>query len=322
MKTDAARYKIRKDMTAQEELRYAITDTIEALSQHDTSLVVLDADLTLPSGVVRLLSKTSPVAFNLGVMEANMVGVASGLSLVGFKPFMHTFSSFATRKCLDQIFMTSAYTETAMTMLASDPGLCAQVNGGTHTVLEDIGVFTSFPNVEIYDICDAVQAKWAVAHRVNHHAGFGYLRYPRRPLKAIYEEHSVFEYGKAPIVREGSDVGIFASGIMLSIAVDVAQILQEHAIHARIVDCFSLSNPDVQTIVETAQRCTHIVSLDNHNIHTGLGSIIANVLAEHAPHRLHKFGTTSYGQVGTLNELLPVYQLDARTVADKIQMLV
>ena len=315
--------KIRDDMSAREELRYAITDTIEALSQSDASVVVLDADLTLPSGVVRLLSKDAPAAFNLGVMEANMVGVASGLSLVGFKPFMHTFSSFATRKCLDQIFMTSAYTNTPMTMLASDPGLCAQTNGGTHTVLEDIGVFRSFPNVAIYDICDAVQAKWAVAERVQHHEGFGYLRYPRRPLKAIYEEGSAFEYGAAPIVREGGDVGIFASGIMLSIAVDVARILQGHAIQARIVDCFSLSRPDVQTIEETAQRCAHIVSLDNHNVQTGLGSIVANVLTEHAPHRLHKFGTTSYGQVGTLQELLQAYNLDARIVAYKImQMMV
>ena len=108
---------------------------------------------------------------------------------------------------------------------------------------------------------------------------------------------------------------------MLSIAVDVARILQGHAIQAGIVDCFSLSRPDVQTIVETAQRCTHIVSLDNHNVQTGLGSIVANVLAEHAPRHLHKFGTTSYEQVGTLQELLQAYHLDAHTVAHTIMQM-
>ena len=315
-------YKIRKDTIAQEELRYAVVDTIESLSKTDASLIVLDADLTLPSGTTKFQVKHPRMLFNMGIMEANMVGVASGLSLVGFKPFVHTFASFATRKCLDQIFLTSAYAHNAITMLATDPGLCAQTNGGTHTILEDIGVFRSFPHVKIYDICDTVQARWAVKDRVKHHSECGYLRYPRRPLKTIYTDDSVFEYGKAPVVMQGNDIGIFASGIMLSIAMDVAQELQKHLISTKIIDCFSLSKPDVQEIVETAEQCRYLFSLDNHTIHTGLGSIVSNVLTEYAPHKLYKFGTTTYGQVGSLKELLQTYNLDAGSIVRRIMQII
>lgn len=314
-------YKLNEDTTPKEEIRYAIIEALQDLSATQKSIVVLDADLMSASGIVKLQKTMPERVFNLGIMEANMIGMASGLSLAGFIPFVHTFSPFAFRKCLDQIFLSSAYSNVPITMLSSDPGLCSQTNGGSHTALEDIGTLNSFENVKIYDISDSEQAKWAVEDRVINRQGFGYIRYPRRPLKAIYQENSTFTYGKAPILLDGNDVGIFASGLMLSIALDVAKILQAEGMRVRLLDCFSISQPDVQEIVKTAEQCRFLFSLDNHNIRTGLGSIIANVLVQHHPKALHKFGVQGYSQVGELGGLLKLYKLDAESISEKIKSI-
>lgn len=311
----------KNDIKNPEEVRYAAIDALIELRKNNAKIVFVDADLSEPSGSRRFQKEYPTHFFNVGIMEAHMVGFAAGLSLAGYQPFVHSFAPFVSRRAFDQTMVSGAYSHNPLTLMATDPGLCAQYNGGTHTTLEDIGMFRSLPHTILLDIADTTQIRWAMKFRADKPEKLAYIRYPRRPLRKIYETGSEFKMGHFPIVHEGSDVTIFASGIMVSLALDAAEALAKEGIGVQVVDCFSISHPDVSTIVKAAESGRRLLALDNHNVHGGLASMIADVLVTHHPAKLQRMGAHEFGQVGTLKDLLGVYHLTAEDVGERVKQL-
>lgn len=310
------------DIRNPEEVRYAAIDELIQLRKIHDKIVFVDSDLSEPSGSIRFKKEYPDHFINVGIMEAHMVGFAAGLCIGGYQPFVHSFAPFASRRSFDQSVIAGAYSRNAITLMATDPGLCAQYNGGTHTTLEDIGMFRSLSDTIVLDIADTTQVRWAMKFRVENPQDLAYIRYPRRPLRRIYAPGSQFRLGQFPIVHEGKDITIFASGIMTSLALDAAESLAGEGIGVQVVDCFSISHPDVDTIVKEAESKRPLLALDNHNVRGGLASTIADVLVTYCPAKLHRMGAERFGQVGTLKELLDVYGLDAEHIVKKVKSLI
>ncbi|MGL4676124.1 MAG: transketolase family protein [Brevinema sp.] len=287
------------------ELRTACINTLVA--QVDNTLCFIDTDLASSSGS-KAFQKAHPERyFNIGIMEAEAIGVAAGLGVVGYRSFVHSFAPFISRRCFDQAVVSSAYANIPMVLLGSDPGITTAYNGGTHTTFEDIAMFRSLSNTQVFDICDSVQMSAIVNLLCKEMKGLNYVRFSRRPSRKIYHEGMKFELGKGITVREGQDICIFASGAMLSQALDAADILVARNKTVRVIDLFSILPIDEALILKAAKECTHLVSLDNHNIRGGLGSAIADVLITQYPKKLLKIGATTFGQVGTYDQLLELY---------------
>lgn len=313
-------YQIHKQHTPDsKEIRIAIVDTLINEARNNSKIVLVDADLMSSSGFTKFQKEFPERALNFGIMEAHMAGAAAGLAITGMLPFIHSFAPFASRRIFDQVVVSSAYANNSVTIIGTDPGINAAMNGGTHTTLEDIAMFRSLPNTQIFEVSDSAQAEAIINYRINNPEGLCYIRTVRRPLYKIYNNGSTFIPGKFPIVREGKDITIFASGIMVSQAIDAANILEKDNISVRILDVFSLSMMDIDAIKLAAAETSCLVALDNHNIHGGLASAIADILVEHCPTKLHRIGMTTFSEVGSLPYLLDKFGFTGEKIALKIK---
>ena len=184
------------------DMRDVYAQTLMELAEHDPRIVILDADLMNSIGTVPFAKKYPERTFNCGIEEANMIGTAAGMSATGLIPFTHTFSCFASRRVADQIFMSCAYAELNVKMIASDPGITAAYNGGTHMALEDMGIIRSIPNITLVEPVDGVMFADILRQAAAMKGNF-YIRLLRKMAVKIYEEGSTFEIGKAITLREG-----------------------------------------------------------------------------------------------------------------------
>lgn len=276
----------------------------------------LDCDLSGALGTTALMEEHPNQALNCGIMEANMIGMAAGMSLKGKIPFTHTFGTFASRRVADQVFMSGCYNNANIKMIGSDPGISAQTNGGTHMPFEDIGVFRSFPNITILDINDEVLLKTLLPEIVATY-GIMYIRMPRKNSECYYDLNNAFKIGQAKLLRDGSDVSIIASGVEVSAALQAAEELQSRGINARVVDMFTIKPIDETMVIECATKTGAIVTAENHNIIGGLGSAVAELLAEHRPCIMHRIGIDEkFGQVGTMDYLTKEYNMTSDDIVD------
>lgn len=301
------------------ELRAAVVEELQDLMKENSKIIALEADLGSASKWIDI-SKSTPKQFiNVGISEANMVGVAAGLSLTGFTPFIHTFGPFATRRVLDQIYMSGAYSKNTINIFGSDPGFTAGHNGGTHTTWEDIAVLRSIPDVVICDAADAVQMKWIIKE-FSMMKGIHYVRGNRKAVKNIYEEGSNFELGKGNLLKEGEDYLIIATGQLVSEALEVSQLLLEKEITSDVVDMFTIKPLDRELILERSIGKKRIITIENHSIIGGLGSAVAEVLADNGigiP--LQRIGVDNrFGQVGTPEYLQSEFGLTTEKILEKI----
>lgn len=303
------------------EIRQAFVDTLIEEARDNKSLVVLDADLMSSSGLGNFARIYPDRAFNLGIMEAHMVGAAAGLSLAGFTPVVHTFAPFASRRVFDQAVLSGAYANNSITIVGTDPGLSAALNGGTHTVLEDIAMYRSVPNTIIFDISDSVQVISVLRYRIKNSQGLCYIRLSRRGQRRIYREGSLFTPGEFPLVRDGKDITIFVAGILVSSALDAADILQREGVSVRILDCFSLSQLDVSAIKKASEETMHLVAIDNHNVNGGLASAIADILVTECPKQLHRIGMSTFSEAGTFEYLLDKFGYTGDHIANRIRKI-
>ena len=191
------------------EMRAVYAATLEKLIQKDSKVVALDADLMRAIGTFGLLEKYPDNLFDCGIAEANMVGVAAGLSTEGFVPFVHSFGCFVARRALDQIFMSCAYAKQNVKIIGSDPGVVAALNGGTHTPNEDIAALRAIPEMTIIDMCDSVMAADLLPQIAETYGTF-FIRYPRTSIPRVYDEKMHFKLGEAVTLREGEDLTIVA----------------------------------------------------------------------------------------------------------------
>ncbi|MGL5955636.1 MAG: transketolase family protein [Brevinema sp.] len=307
---------VKENIKDPKELRTACIETL--VSEADDTVCFIDTDLASSSGSMTFQKAYPERYFNIGIMEAEAIGIAAGLGVVGYRAFVHSFAPFMSRRCFDQAVVSGAYANLPMVLLGSDPGITTAYNGGTHTTFEDIAMFRSLSNTQVFDICDSVQMSAIIKLLCKDMKGLNYVRFSRRPSRKIYNEGMTFSIGKGVTIREGQDICIFASGAMLSQALDTADILITKNKSVRVIDLFSILPIDEELILKAAQECTYLVSLDNHNIRGGLGSAIADVLVEKYPKKLLKIGANTFGQVGTYDQLLELYGWTGSQLADTI----
>lgn len=299
------------------EMRAVYAATLEKLIQKDSKVVALDADLMRAIGTFGLLEKYPDNLFDCGIAEANMVGVAAGLSTEGFVPFVHSFGCFVARRALDQIFMSCAYAKQNVKIIGSDPGVVAALNGGTHTPNEDIAALRAIPEMTIVDMCDSVMAADLLPQIAETYGTF-FIRYPRTSIPRVYDEKMHFKLGEAVTLREGKDLTIIASGIEVSEALIAADELAEEGIECRVLDMFTIKPLDKDAIIAAAKETGAIVTAENHNLNGGLGSAVAECLAESCPIPMERVANQDrFGDVGSLRYLMEEYGLTAKFIVEK-----
>lgn len=291
------------------EMRKVYANSMQAFMADNPAIIALEADLMSSMSMDTLQQKYPQRVINCGIMESHIVGLAGGLSIAGKIPFFHTFTAFASRRCLDQLFMAVDYQHNNVKIIASDAGITAVHNGGTHMSFEDMGIVRGLAHAHVLEVTDAVMFADILQQLVSL-KGFYWIRTMRKQAVKIYSPEETFTIGKAKLLRDGQDVTLIANGIMVSEALQAADSLAQQNISAAVIDMFTLKPIDRDIIIEYAKKTRGIVTCENHNIHNGLGSAVAEVVAQYHPLPMRFIGINDrYGQVGTLEFLQQQYQL-------------
>ncbi|HHW00283.1 MAG TPA: transketolase family protein [Clostridiaceae bacterium] len=299
------------------EMRAVFASELDRMMESDERIVVIDSDLSKANGTLFLRNKYPERAFDVGVAEQNMASVAAGLASYGFIPFITSFCPFATRRICDQIAISIAYAKQNVKIVGTDPGISAELNGGTHMSMEDIGVVRSIPSMVIFEPVDAVQLKKSMP-KIVEYDGPVYLRLFRKAQPQIFNDDYEFDLFKADVIQEGKDVTIAASGIMLGESLRAGEILRQKGINAEIINVHTIKPIDSDTILKSVAKTGCIVTAENHNIIGGLRSAIAEVICEKCQVPLRSVGVEDiFGEVGTLEELKIRFGLTAENIAAK-----
>ena len=301
------------------ELRDCVVETLQELMKDDDKITALEADLGGASGFTKI-KKTNPERFiQCGIAEANMMGVAAGLSLTGFKPFTHTFAPFATRRVFDQLFLSGAYAGNTINVYGSDPGFSVASNGGTHTAWEDVALIREIPGAVICDPADDVQMEWIIKEFLKME-GIHYVRSNRKAVRNVYKKGSSFKIGQGNILKEGKDILIIAAGQLVSEALDCAEELEKEGYSVEVIDMFTIKPLDEKLLIKEAKGKSKIVTIENHSIYGGLGSAVSEVVAENGISvPVKRIGVKEkFGQVGTVEFLQEEFGLTAKQIKETI----
>jgi transketolase len=281
------------------EMRAVYAECLAEMMKQDKHVVLLDADLGKASGTLGLRKRFPDRIFDCGVAEQNMASIAAGLASYGFKPWIESFTPFASRRICDQIAISICYAGMNVKIMGSDPGITAELNGGTHMSMEDIGVLRSIPGIVIFEPVDAVQLRAAMPV-LDAYEGPVYLRLARGEQPAIFPEDYQFDLFRADVLREGSDLSIFVSGIQTRDCLDAAAELAESGISCEVVNVHTIKPIDRETVIASARKAGAVLTVENHNVIGGLRSAVLEALAlERIPVRA--VGVEDrFGEVGKL----------------------
>lgn len=293
------------------EMRKIYADFVSEQIEAGSEIIALEADLMSSMSMDGVQKKYPQQVINCGIMEANVIGTAAGLALTGRQPFVHTFTAFASRRCFDQLFMSLDYQRNNVKIIASDAGITAGHNGGTHMSFEDMGIVRGLAHAVVLEVTDAVMFK-DILSQLATLKGFYWLRTIRKQAATVYQQGSHFTIGKGNVLREGTDVTLIANGIMVAQALTAARMLEQEGIDAAVIDMFTLKPIDRMLVKNYAEKTGRVVTCENHSIHNGLGSAVAEVLVETCPVPMRRVGVKArYGQVGTQDFLQKEYGLTA-----------
>lgn len=296
------------------EFRQQLQATLSKLMEQDEKIIILDADLSKPNGTAPLYKKYPNRCFNVGISEQNMVSVAAGLAAYGFKPLVVTFTPFATRRVCDQIAISVAYAKNNVKILGTDPGITAELNGGTHMSMEDVGVVRSIPGVAIYDAVDYHQLEQALPQIMNYDGPL-YIRMPRKLYPEVFTEDYKYELFKSDVVKEGTDVSIIATGIMVKPALDAAEILAKEGVSAEVISVNTIKPLDEETILKSVKKTNKVVTCENHNVVGGLFSAVCELMCREYPIKVTPIGVQDeFGQVGKYKDLAAYYKMTAEDI--------
>jgi len=305
-----------------QDMRDAYCDALISAAEQNERVLSLNCDLSGSLGTGRFRARFPERSYNLGIMEANACSMAAGISVTGYVPFVHSFAVFSSRRMADQIFLSCAYAGLNVKIIGGDAGVSAANNGGTHMAFEDLGVLRSIVGLRLFEPTDNVMVKALIPLLASQY-GVDYIRMPRRGVVKIYDEGETFTPGKAKLLREGSDVAIIASGVLVSEALLAADLLAAEGIEARVLDCFTIQPLDTDCGAESAQATGCVVTAENHNVIGGLGSAVAEALGEHAPVPMERVGVkNSFGEVGPQAYLMDRFGLRAKDIADAARRVI
>jgi transketolase len=293
------------------EMRAVFGSELEKLMAADQRVILIDADLARANGTLGIRQRYPDRALDVGVAEQNMASVAAGLASYGFIPFITSFAAFASRRMCDQVAISIAFAKSNVKIVGTDPGIMAELNGGTHMSMEDVGVFRSIPGMVIFEPVDAVQLAKALP-QIAKWNGPVYIRLLRQVAPAVFGADYEFSLFKDDVLREGKDVSLFASGIMVVQALEAATRLQERGISAEVINTHTIKPIDVETVVNSVLRTGAAVTCENHNIIGGLRSAIAEVITDRCPVPLKGVGVQDhFGEVSKSPYLLRKFKMTA-----------
>lgn len=297
--------------------REALGETlVELAAEGRDDIVVLDADLAKATTTVKFRSARPDRFFDVGIAEQNLMGTAAGLALGGKTPFASTFAVFATGRAYDQIRNSICYANLPVKVAATHAGVTVGPDGGSHQMVEDIALMRVLPNMTVLVPADYRSAKAAVRAAADI-PGPVYIRLGRPAVSALYDEGFELEVGRAYVLREGTDVAIFACGHLVEQALAAADTLAADGVSAAVIDVPSIKPLDADTIALWAARTGAVVACEEHSVIGGLGSAVAEVLGERAPVPLERVGVRDvFGTSGEAGELLEHFGLTAPHIAD------
>lgn len=304
--------------TGQKDTRSGFGDGIVEAARSNPNIVALTADLAGSLKLNQFIKEFPERYIQCGIAEANMIGIAAGLTIGGKIPFTTTFANFSTGRVYDQIRQSVAYSGKNVKICASHAGLTLGEDGATHQILEDIGMMKMLPGMTVVVPCDYSQTK-AATIAVAAYEGPVYLRFGR-PVWPIFTTGLPFEIGKAQFFSEGTDVSIFACGHMVWKAIEAGKILEEKGVSVEVVNIHTIKPLDEEAVLKSIQKTKCAVTVEEHNIIGGLGDAIAQVAAKHFPVPIEYIGTKdTFGESGTPTQLLTKYGLDTPNVLEAVE---
>ena len=288
---------------------------VELAEKYD--IVVLDADLAEATKTIKFKNAYHERHIDCGIAESNMISIAAGLASTGKIPFASSFAMFAAGRAFEQIRNSVAYPHLNVKIGATHGGITVGEDGATHQCLEDMGIMRTIPGMVIINPADATEARAAVEAAINYD-GPVYLRFGRYAVPVLFDESYKFEIGKGVKLTEGSDVTIAANGVMVSIALEAAELLKAEGISAEVLNIATIKPLDEELILTSGKKTGCIVTCEEHNIIGGLGSAVTECVCEKAPMPVLRVGTNDcFGRSGTVPALMEMYGLTAQNIAAK-----
>ncbi|MBL3642914.1 transketolase family protein [Bacillus sp. RHFB] len=301
-------------MANQEAPRKGFADALIRLGEKHDNLVVLDADCA-KSNMTNLYKNRFPERFfNIGISECDLVGTAAGMAVAGKVPFANAYANFLTGRAFDQMRISVCYSNNNVKIVGHNAGTSAAQEGATHLPLEDISLMRSLPRMTVIVPADAVEMEKAV-EAAYYHEGPIYLRVGKLPVPIVTKKEEPFKIGKAIKYREGSDITIISTGIMLDESLKAADELEKQGVSAELIHIHTIKPIDKEAIIASAAKTKHVITVEEHSIIGGLGSAVAEVLSESQPAILRRIGTNDrFGVSGKMDELLDLFELRAHRI--------
>lgn len=297
-------------------MRDVLVDFLRKTMTTNPKVVVVDADLAKCAGTIALEKEFPDRALNIGIAEANMAGIAAGLSTYGYIPFITSFAPFASRRIADQAMISICYAKQNVKIVGTDPGIAAQLNGGTHMPFEDMAIYRAIPDILLYEPTDAAELNAALPKILDYPKPV-YIRMHRKNPRLLHDSDCKFDLMRAEVLRKGIDITFVASGIMVETALDAAAELEKEEISAEVICCPVWKPLDTQTIINSFKKTGCALTLENHNVNGGLGSAVAEAAAENYPVPMYRIGVREkFGEVGKVDYLRKVYNLEVSDVVE------
>ena len=302
--------------------RQSYGEALAELGKENKDVVVLDADLSSATKTSIFAKEFPDRFFDIGIAEQDMMGTAVGLANFGKIPYASTFAVFAAGRAYDQVRNSIAHTNANVKICATHCGITVGEDGATHQMLEDIGMMRNLPNMTVISPSDDVQTKWAVKE-ISKIKGPVYLRLCRLATPVIYDEEFIkennikFEIGKAIQIGNGTDATIISTGATVAEALKAQEILKEKGINIRVVDMYSIKPVDKELVIKCAKETKRIITIEDHSINCGIGSLVCEILSENYPTKVVRMGiNNTFGESGKAEELMAKYKINAQAICE------
>lgn len=312
-----------RDTSSISNMRDALMAAILDLADKHPEVLILDADLANCLGSNKMCGKHPDRFFDVGIAEANMVGMAAGLSSMGFVPYAHSFGCFSSRRAYDQFFLSVAYAKQRVHLIGTDPGVSAQLNGGTHMPFEDIALMRQVPEILVVEPSDA-QSCYDLAIQAYESGKSSYFRLARKGVTHRYSLDDKVVLGKANVLTEGKDLGIIATGeVMVGEAEKAVKTLKEKGINATLVDLHTIKPLDTELLEKVAKETGKLLVCENGRYAGGVGEAVAAYLATTYPVKMDFLNVGErFGEVGKLDYLKKAFGFTAEHIVSKAENLV
>lgn len=310
------------EVLAIKDTRSGFGEGLHELGKTNPNVVALCADLVGSLKMKNFIADNPERFFQIGIAEANMMGIAAGLTIGGKIPYTGTFANFSTGRVYDQIRQSIAYSHKNVKICASHAGVTLGEDGATHQILEDIGMMKMLPNMKVVVPCDFTQTKLATI-AISKFDGPCYLRFGRPKVAVFTKEDQDFQIGKAQVLAEGTDVSIIACGHLVWKSIEAARILKEKGIQAEVINMHTIKPLDEEAILKSVKKTGCVVSAEEHQRNGGLGGSVAQVLAQHYPAPMEMVAVNdSFGESGKPEELMTKYGINTPNIVEAVEKVI